>query len=238
MTDKSITYKACFITGTDTGVGKTRICLAMIDLLKQKGIRVAAMKPVASGSKKHKSGMQNKDALLIQARINKKHKYKTINPFALTSPIAPILAAKQQGTVIEAGPILTAFKTLSVGMDVVLVEGVGGWHVQLNDNMQMSDLVKLLQLPVIMVVGMRLGCINHAILTAEAIVDNGFRLLGWIGNQIDPDYCEPEASLELLIKSIGAPMLAAVPYLPQTDHNRIVSCLKMMNLPEIGLDGK
>ncbi|MBF8269360.1 MAG: ATP-dependent dethiobiotin synthetase BioD, partial [Gammaproteobacteria bacterium] len=212
---------------------KTSICVAILEVLKQRGFRVAAMKPVASGGTKTASGILNLDAQRIREHINTSHDYRTINPVSLYMPAAPIIAAKKEHTRIEAGPILEGYNRLSEGADVVLVEGVGGWHVQLNESLWMADLVKLLNLPVIMVVGMRLGCINHAILTAEAIVNAGCRLYGWIGNQIDCDYQNYEETLALLAESIEATMLAAVPYVPQADIEQMVPCLKDIYLPEI-----
>lgn len=228
-------FRGCFITGTDTDVGKTGICLALIEVLKRRGLRVAAMKPVASGGLSTAAGVQNRDAQLILGRINTGHDYAAVNPYVLSQPAAPLFAAKQDGVTIDSAPILESFQMMSRDADVVLVEGVGGWHIDLNDDLRMSDVVKLLNLPVLMVVGMRLGCINHALLTAEAIVADGCWLAGWIANQIDPDYRDLEATRELLAVSLAAPMLASVPYIRAGDVEKMAGFLDNMEFPEVGL---
>ena len=227
--------KACFITGTDTGVGKTRISLAVIEVLKQHGCRVGAMKPVASGCETGRDGLRNADALLLQESAGSGHDYGTINPFALSRPSAPLIAAEQDGLKISVQPILDSFQKVLANTDVVVMEGVGGWQVQLNEDLWMSDVVKLLNLPVIMVVGMRLGCINHALLTAEAISGTGCWLLGWIGNQVDPAYADYEASLQLLSRTLAAPMLGSVPFIPGARVEKMTGFLKNICSPDAGL---
>ena len=222
-----------FFTGTDTGVGKTSACLAIMEVLKQRGYRVAAMKPVASGGTISGPGMINHDARQMMEHTNVPHDYSTINPYPLSRPAAPVIAAKKDRIQIEAGPILEGYYRLSESADVVLVEGVGGWHVQLSESLWMEDLVKLLQLPVIMVVGVRLGCINHAILTAEAISRTGCRLYGWIGNQTDRDYQNSQETLALLSESVEAPMLAAIPYLSRFDISQVKTALADIRMPEM-----
>lgn len=227
--------RSCFITGTDTGVGKTSMCLALIEVLKNNGCRTGAIKPVASGCMDSGDGLRNRDALLLQERASTAFEYRTVNPYALAMPSAPVTAARHDGVVIEAGPILESFQKISAGTDIVLVEGVGGWHVQLNEDLWMSDVVRSLNLPVIMVVGMRLGCINHALLTHEAILANDCWLLGWIGNQIDPDYNDYEASLALLSRSLAAPMIGSVPFIPGCDVEKMAGFLNNISRPDFGL---
>ena len=229
MSDNNI-INGCFITGTDTGVGKTIICLALLEAFKRRGLRVAGMKPVASGCEKTAQGPRNEDALKILGKSTPGIDYRTVNPFALALPAAPILAARHERLNITAEPILSAYNELTINSDLLLVEGVGGWRIQLNDHLQMADIVKLLNLPVIMVVGLRLGCINHAILTAEAIRNDGCRLIGWISNQIAPDYDDPEATAVLITKSINVPMLAGVPYLPQAKEEDVVPSMDRINI--------
>ena len=231
-------FRGCFITGTDTGVGKTGICLALIELLKRRGCRVAAMKPVASGGVNTGAGVQNHDARLILEHINTAHDYAAVNPYALRQPAAPLFAAKQDGVKIDSAPILESFQNMARDADVVLVEGVGGWHIDLSEVLRMSDIVKMLQLPVLMVVGMRLGCINHALLTAEAIQADGCWLAGWIGNQIDPDYRELDATRDLLSVSLAAPMLGSVPYVRTGGVEKMADFLDNINFPEVGLARK
>ena len=233
MADNILAGPAYFFTGTDTGVGKTSVCLAIMEVLKRRGYRVAAMKPVASGGTITGSGVLNHDARQMMEHTNIPHDYRTINPYSLSLPAAPVIAAKRDHLKIEAGPILDGYDRLSESADVVLVEGVGGWHVQLSESLWMEDLVKLLHLPVIMVAGIRLGCINHAILTAEAISRADCRLYGWIGNQIDRDYQNSQETLALLSESIEAPMLAAIPYLSQFDIRQVMSFLADLRMPEL-----
>jgi len=222
-----------FLTGTDTGVGKTSVCVALIEAFKRKGIRVAAMKPVATGGIKTEAGIRNQDALRIIAHVNTCNEYQTINPVALTAFAAPVIAAKKAGVRITASPILEAYQKLSASADLVLVEGVGGWQIHLNENLWMSDLVRLLNLPVLLVVGIRLGCINHAILTAAAISLAGCRLHGWIANQIDKDYQDTEETLSLLSGTLAAPLLAVVPCLPQSEPEQQAAAMADFFLPHI-----
>ena len=233
-----MTTSAFFITGTDTGVGKTSISLALIEVLKKQGYRVAAMKPVASGSIQSSDGLRNRDAMLMLAHAQPGAEYKDVNPYALSLPSAPILAAQHDAVQIETGLILDSFQKISADADIVLVEGVGGWHIQLNEDLWLSDVVRLLNLPVIMVVGMRLGCINHALLTAEAISGNGSWLLGWIGCQVDPAYVDYEASLELLSRTLAAPMIASVPYIPGGNVEKMTGFLDNICNPDLGLVGE
>ena len=222
-----------FLTGTDTGVGKTSVCVALIEAFKRKGFRVAAMKPVATGGIKTEAGVRNPDALRIIEHVNTCHDYQTINPVALTAPVAPVIAAKKDGVRIAAAPILEAYQKLSASADLVLVEGVGGWQIHLNEDLWMSDLVRLLNLPVILVVGIRLGCINHAILTAAAISLAGCRLHGWIANQLDKDYQDSEETLSLLSETLAAPLLAVVPCLPQPEPEQQAAAMAEIFLPHI-----
>ena len=229
---------ACFITGTDTGVGKTCVSLALVEILKKAGYSAGAMKPVASGCINSSDGLRNRDAMLMLAHARPGVDYQTINPYALSLPSAPVLAAQHEGVQIEAGPILESFQKMSTDTDVVVVEGVGGWHIQLNEDLWLSDIVKILNLPVIMVVGMRLGCINHAILTAEAIMGNGCWLLGWIGSQVDPAYTDYDATLEILSESLAAPMIGSVPYIPGGNVEKMSGFLNNICNPDLGLVGE
>ena len=230
--------RGCFITGTDTDIGKTSICLALVEVLKKNSYRVAAMKPVASGCEESVDGRRNKDALLMLQHTGSCHDYRTINPFALSLPSAPLLAAQHDGVEIEAGPILESFHILSENADVVLVEGVGGWHMQLNEDLWLSEVVKNLNLPVIMVVGLRLGCINHALLTAEAIAGSGCWMLGWIGNQIDPSYKDSDSTIALLSRLLAAPLIGSIPYVPQGNVEKMTGFLDNICGPDLGLVDK
>lgn len=225
MVSKILHEGGVFITGTDTGVGKTTISLSLMDVFINKGLCVTGMKPVASGCEDSGAGLQNEDATRMLGKMNSDIQYRFVNSYALRQPVAPVLAAEHDGLIIEKEYIVGAYKTLSARSDLVVVEGVGGWRIQLSNDLQMSDIVKELDLPVIMVVGLRLGCINHAVLTAEAIANDGCRLLGWIGNQVDSIYEEPDESIDLLARSIYAPMLGSVPYIRRADEQIIAEYL-------------
>ena len=181
---------AVFVTGTDTGIGKTYVSCAIIQTLKQSGKAVAAMKPIASGCEFHNGQWQNEDALALIKACESKADYAVVNPYALPMATAPQIAARHAGVELDVAVMKTAYEKLQSQSDFVLVEGVGGWLAPLSDTIDQSDMVSAMQIPVVLVVGMRLGCINHARLSEQAIQADGFKLLGWIAN-----YCEPEFDL-------------------------------------------
>jgi dethiobiotin synthetase len=170
-----------FITGTDTDCGKTAISLGLMAALQSRGLHVLGMKPVASGCALEPSGLRNADALRLLEQGSSREHYDWINPYAFGPPIAPHLAAAEAGIEISLTRIVTAYLALEARADWVVVEGVGGWRVPLGPDLSLSDLPSALELPVILVVGLRLGCINHALLTAESIQISDARLIGWIG---------------------------------------------------------
>jgi dethiobiotin synthetase len=172
-----------FVTGTDTGVGKTRIAVALIHALRAQGLRVAAMKPVAAGSA---PGELNEDVVALSQAANVDAELRDVNPYAFAEPIAPHIAAQRAGVRIELEVIATAYARLAAAADVVVVEGAGGWRVPLNEHEDMADLARRLGLPVVLVVGLRLGCLNHALLTAESVVSRHLPWAGWVGNHIEP----------------------------------------------------
>jgi dethiobiotin synthetase len=202
-----------FITGTDTGCGKTEITLGLMQALQQRGEKVVGMKPVASGAEETAEGLRNEDALRIHRQGGSELPYAWINPFAYAPPIAPHLAAQSAGRPIDLQRIADHFERLADKADRVLVEGVGGWLVPLTGEATVADLALRLELPVILVVGMRLGCINHALLTDAAIRQSGARLLGWVANQVEPQMASREGNLQTLQKRLSAPCLGVVPWL-------------------------
>jgi len=206
-----------FITGTDTDCGKTLVAAALVHKLRAAGEDVAVMKPVASGCEMTADGLRNADALALIAASGRAWPYTRVNPYAFAPAIAPHIAAAQVGVAIEAQPILDAAVALAAGQDALVVEGAGGWRVPLGDELDMAALAVALRLPVILVVGMRLGCLNHALLTAEAIARDGCRLAGWVANTIDPGQAEFEANLQTLSARIGAPCLGVIPSLSDPD---------------------
>ena len=201
-----------FITGTDTEVGKSIVAAGVMALLKSKGLSVAGMKPVASGAQQTKEGLRNEDAELLLATATIKPDYELVNPYTFEPPIAPHIAAEQAGQTISLEKIKTGFSELSRQADCVVVEGVGGWQVPLNTEHTMADLAQQLHLPVILVVGLKLGCINHALLTAEKIITDGCELVGWVANQIDPDMQCVQENVQSIQQRISSDFLGFIPH--------------------------
>jgi len=222
---------AFFVTATDTGAGKTVASLGLMAALAATGRRVVGMKPVASGSRPGADGvLQNEDALLLQAQGPAGVPYTDINPFARQEPIAPHIAAARAGVRIDLDRIEGAFRRLAAGAEAVIVEGVGGWRVPLNESETTADLVRRLELPVILVVGLRLGCINHALLTVEAIRRDGVQLRGWIANQLDPAYETAAATVEFLDARLGTPRMGSIPCLDAPSAGRAAAGLDVRML--------
>jgi dethiobiotin synthetase len=201
-----------FITGTDTEVGKTVIARLLVRSLVASGVRVAVMKPVAAGSFMTAQGLRNADALGLMADSNVLMPYETVNPYCLPLPVSPHLAARDAGVIIELDRIRENYAKLRAGADCVIVEGAGGWLAPLNDEEFIADLAAALDLPVLLVVGLRLGCLNHALLSVAAIRQRGQILGGWIANQIDPAFARQRENLATLQRHIGMPPLATVAY--------------------------
>jgi dethiobiotin synthetase len=204
---------ALFMAGTDTGIGKTHAACAVIHALRASGRSVCGMKPVASGCIDTAHGLRNEDALaLLAASSTPAPAYEIINPIALREPLSPHLAAEHEGVTITLPPLHTAFDVLRERYDTVVVEGVGGWRVPLAQGLFASAIAGEWALPVVLVVGLRLGCLSHALLTAEAITADGCRLIGWIGNQIDPHMAAMEENIDTLRKLLPAPCLGILPH--------------------------
>jgi dethiobiotin synthetase len=200
-----------FITGTDTGVGKTEVALALMAALQARGLRVAGMKPVAAGGIATPTGFHNDDALRLQRQSSVSVAYELVNPYLFESPIAPHIAAAAAGVVIDMEHIKRCYAALAAQSDALVVEGAGGWRVPLDERRSMADLVAALELPVILVVGLRLGCLNHALLTAEAIARCGIRLAGWVANGIDPGFAYRAENVAYLERHLAAPLLGVIP---------------------------
>lgn len=200
-----------FITGTDTGVGKTLVSAALIHKLVSQGLRVAGMKPVATGCTWKGGTLHSEDADLLMKEANVKAPLDWVSPYAFEPPIAPHIAARQHKSFISATHIADCLQRLKNMADLVIVEGIGGFRVPLNEAEDAADMASLLGLPVILVVGLRLGCLNHALLTAEAIERRGLRFAGWIANRIDPAMTHMESNLDTLRERLRAPCLGVVP---------------------------
>jgi dethiobiotin synthetase len=201
-----------FVTGTDTGCGKTEITLGIMHSLQQQGESVLGMKPIASGALVTKAGLRNEDALRIQAQCSHETPYSSVNPLVYKPPISPHLAAKAEGELIRLDEIREGYDHLLSLADRVVVEGVGGWHVPLGDDITLADLVHTLDLPMVLVVGVRLGCLNHALLSMESIRRSGIELAGWVANRVDPEMLAAEQNLKSLQARISAPLLGIIPY--------------------------
>jgi dethiobiotin synthetase len=206
--------RGLFVAGTDTGVGKTRVAVALIHALRARGLRVAAMKPVSAGSV---PGEPNEDVVALLQAANVAAELRDVNPYAFAEPIAPHIAAQQAGVRIVLAVIVEAYSRLAARADVVVVEGAGGWRVPLNEREDMADLAHALGLPIVLVVGMRLGCLNHALLTAESIAGRGLPWAGWVGNVIDPEMAQLAANLETLGARLPGPCLGVQDYISDLD---------------------
>lgn len=218
--------QAYFVTGTDTGVGKTLISSALLQAFSQSGKSVVGMKPVAAGC----NALHCEDVEALCAASTVVAPGEWVNPYALPLPVAPHLAAQQAGIALELTSMLHAFRQLQTLAEVVIVEGVGGWMVPFNDTQSSADLAQQLGLPVILVVGMRLGCLNHALLTAQAIQQHGLRLAGWVANRIDPKMALFDENVQSLQTRIHAPLLGIVPHRAAPKAGSIAKLLHISTL--------
>ncbi len=201
------------VTGTDTGVGKTEIACALLAAFRARGITAAGMKPIAAGCVAGDDGLRCDDAMKLMAAAGVDAPYTQVNPYALAVPIAPHIAAGRAGMEIKLGVIRKAYAALSQRAERVVVEGVGGWRVPLGPALALSDLPNALGIPVVLVVGLRLGCLNHSLLTAENIRARGVRLVGWVANEVDPDMRAKDENIATLAALMDAPSLGVVPRL-------------------------
>ncbi|WP_049723456.1 dethiobiotin synthase [Gilvimarinus polysaccharolyticus] len=220
-----------FVTGTDTDVGKTCVAAALLSLARQAGLTTAAVKPVAAGCQFVTGRWVNDDALCLQAQCWPPLEYAAVNPVAFEAPIAPHIAAAEQGVSLSVTALAQASRAvLAQGADFAVVEGAGGWRVPLSDTETLAELAQVLALPVILVVGMRLGCINHALLSVEAIRRDGLHLAGWVANVVDPDTARLDANIDTLQRQIAAPCVGVVPYLTEPSPAALSAYLRLESL--------
>ena len=220
--------KGVFITGTDTGVGKTLVSCAWIHAARSAGYRCGAMKPVAAGASLHDGSRLNEDTQgMLQALGWPMERAPLVTPILLREPIAPHIAARIEGRVIERKPIAEAFARIQAECDYVVVEGVGGFRVPLDDRHDTVDLARDIALPVVLVVGMRLGCLNHALLTAEAIGRSGLELAGWVASCITAQMPYRDDNIEALDRRLPAPRVGTIPYIESPDPSRAAGCLRI-----------
>lgn len=204
--------KGIFVTGTDTDVGKTLIALKLVQAFKAQGKKVAVMKPVASGCHPSNHGLRNDDALTLMRHASVALPYELVNPYAFEPPIAPHIAAQHAGVEIDLVHIQQCYKEISAQAEVVVVEGVGGWLVPIDSQQTMADVAKTLELSVLLTVGIRLGCINHALLAVNAIAFSGCQLRAWVANTVDSEVQNVNEIIESLVLRITAPCIGRVPY--------------------------
>lgn len=199
-----------------------------MQLCKQKGMTTAGMKPIASGGIKQTDGsLRNSDALALQSLCSSDTSYQLINPYCFEPPVAPHLAAQMAADRIELHTIQDAYNELAQSNECLITEGVGGWRVPLNNELDVAGLCQSLQLPVVLVVGMKLGCINHALLTAQAILNDGCTLLGWVANCVDPDMQLLEENIQTLQQRISAPLLGSIPFAPNITPQQVAKRLRL-----------
>lgn len=208
--------QAYFVTGTDTEIGKTTIAAGLLHAARLRGLSTAAAKPVASGCTLTVDGLRNDDALALLGECSVPLRYEEVNPLAFAPAIAPHLAAREAGVLLDVASLAEPVRAiLAYGADFTVVEGAGGWRVPLAGQQSLSDLAVTIDLPVILVVGVRLGCINHALLSAEAIERDGLRLAGWVANIVEPQTARLQDNLATLAERLAAPCLGRVPHLAQ-----------------------
>lgn len=222
---------ACFVTGTDTEIGKTLISSAMLHALTRQGIRAAGMKPVAAGAEERDGVWHNEDVDRLNAAGNVELDPGIVTPYLWREPIAPHIAAQRAGVQMFSSRILQAYAEIEKACDAVVVEGVGGFCVPLSDYLDTADLALELGLPVVMVVGLRLGCLNHALLTVQAISAQGLELAGWVANTVDADMPYMQENIDTLRRRLSAPLLGHVPRLAPATSEAAAACIDFSLLP-------
>jgi dethiobiotin synthetase len=216
-----------FVTGTDTGVGKTLVAAALLHAYAARGLRVAGMKPIAAGGRISGGVIHNEDVLALRAAGNAAVPAGLDNPYSFEPAIAPHIAAAQSNITISLDVVERAYRRLAHYADLVVVESVGGFRVPLNAHEDTADLAALLRLPVVLVVGMRLGCLNHALLTASNIEARGLALCGWVANHVDPEMSHQEENIAALAERLRSPRIARVPFQAQPDAARTAHFLEL-----------
>jgi len=219
-----------FITGTDTGVGKTMMTCALLHAFARRGRRVVGMKPVASGAARDAGVLMSGDVMMLRFASNVDAPLHLVNPYCFEPPIAPHVAAERAGVTMDLAQIKRAYGELAAAADLVMVEGVGGFCVPLGRGSDTSDLARELELPVILVVGVRLGCLNHALLTARAIREARLELAGWIANRIDPAMVAAEESVRALVERLAAPLLGDIGHAAHPEPREFAALLDLSRL--------
>ena len=222
--------KIFFVTGTDTDVGKTVIAAGLLQAANQQGLRTAACKPVAAGCEDQGAGPQNEDALQLQSTASYSLSYQQVNPVALDLPMAPHIAAQEQGKLLSASRLSGFCRGIMLlPIDMLVIEGAGGWRVPLNNRETMAEIPKQLNAEVILVVGIRLGCINHALLTAQAIRSDGLKIAGWVANTLDANMLRLQENIDTLKKMFPEPCLGTIPRLSDISPQQVCNYLTLPN---------
>ncbi|MBN3748995.1 dethiobiotin synthase [Burkholderia sp. Se-20373] len=225
-----------FVTGTDTEIGKTFVSAAMLHGFARHGLRAAALKPVAAGAYERDGVWRNEDADQLDAAANVVLPPALRTPFLLKAPAAPHIVAAQEGVTLDIDTIVACHREALTRAEIVVVEGAGGFRVPMNDTQDMADLAVALGVPVVLVVGVRLGCINHALLTADAIAARGLKLAGWVANHVDPAMSFPDENIatmrDWLAREHGAPLLGRIPHLSPAAPESAAAMLDIAALVE------
>ena len=224
---------SCFVTGTDTEIGKTLVASALVHMQAARGWRVAAMKPVAAGAEWSDGRWCNEDVDALAACVSVRLPQELTTPYVFKTPAAPHIAAALEDRVIDRQYILDCYQQVRAQADAVVVEGVGGFRVPLNENYDTADMAKDLGLPVVLVVGLRLGCISQALLTVEAIHARGLTLMGWVANTVDPNMLYSQENIDAIAQRINAPLLACIPRLEVADAATAVASWGLGNWGQV-----
>ncbi|MES2037948.1 MAG: dethiobiotin synthase [Pseudomonadota bacterium] len=222
-----------FVTGTDTEIGKTLVSAAMLHAMQAQGLQAVGMKPIAAGAEMRDGILHNEDVDMLVAAASVKAELALVCPYLMQTPAAPHIVAELEHVKIALPHIVNSYQQLLEQADAVVVEGVGGFCVPLNAQVTTADMAQALGLPVILVVGMRLGCINHALLTVEAIAARGLRLAGWVANTVDPNMLYLQENVRALRERIVAPMLGHIPRLNVPDHEKAEAAASYLDLSQL-----
>jgi len=206
--------RGLFVTGTDTGVGKTVVACGLVRALRKRGVQVGVMKPIASGATPTPEGLRNADALDLMAASGTCASYAEVNPYCFEPPVSPHIAAEDAKISIDIDMIAQHYRQLAAQADWVIVEGAGGWLAPIGDRESMADIAAVLQLPALLVVGLKLGCLNHALLTRRSIAARAVPFAGWVASGVEPAMLRAAANLATLERLLGEPPLAVVPHAP------------------------
>lgn len=223
---------ALFIAGTDTDVGKTVASKAILQAIASKGFTTIGYKPVAAGCERTEQGFRNSDALHLMQVATQEMPYEDVNPYALELPASPHIAAKHENVTIDYKVLSDKLEYLKTKADTVLVEGSGGWRVPVSDTDCLSSWVKKEKLPVVLVVGVKLGCLSHAILTAESIEADGLNIVGWVANRVNPGTEHYAEIIKVLESRIRAPKLGEIPYVPSAKRRELGKYINLEPLME------